>query len=92
MATCTHATLVTDGGAHADSRELVHIDLSATRDRWRYRCPNGHASWEPTNSHCWCSACSRAAQQGADVDAEHYELLDVETDELIDWAVVDVSE
>lgn len=63
----------------AMSGTLVTIDLDDDLDRWRYTCPNGHRSWEPTNQHFWCSKCS----QTWDVDPEFWELRDRKTDEQI---------
>jgi len=36
------------------------IDVDDRRDRWRWVCPRGHRSWEPTNGHFWCKQCARA--------------------------------
>jgi hypothetical protein len=27
--------------------------------KWRYRCPRGHTTVEPTNEHWWCRSCAR---------------------------------
>jgi len=48
----------------------VEIDLDDELDRWKWRCPRGHRSWEPTNEHFWCSKCASAW----DVDPEFEEL------------------
>jgi hypothetical protein len=82
--------LVTDGSAAADAHPRVEIDLEDFVDRTRYRCPNGHRSWTPTNSHLWCKACSEAAQHGAEVDAEHYEVYDEKDERAIPWSAVEV--
>lgn len=79
-------TLATDGSAQADAPETVEIDLTDPNDRWRYRCPNEHTSWEPTNSHYWCHSCSRYP----DADPEHYEIVGVKTGEKIPWSAVEV--
>ena len=48
----------------------VHIEDRT--DRWRFTCPNGHRSWEPTNHHFWCAKCAR--QDG--IDGVFHELRD----------------
>ena len=55
------------------SRETVRIE--DRMDRWRYVCPRGHRSWEPTNHHYWCQKCAR--YDG--VDGVFYELRDKKT-------------
>ena len=57
-------------------------------DPYRWRCPNNHTSWDRTNNHIWCPSCSRAAENGADVSPEHWELLDKKTGEAVPWAAV----
>ncbi|MUV59796.1 hypothetical protein [Halobacterium sp. CBA1126] len=56
----------------------VEIDAHDSDDRWRWVCPNGHCSWEPTNHHFWCRQC---ASSHADVDPEFSELVDATTRE-----------
>lgn len=55
------------------------VRIDTKRKKWRYRCPNGHASWSTTNNHMWCQACSR--QHG--VDPEFWELHDTKTGERV---------
>jgi len=38
-------------------RKVVRIE--DRMDRWRFTCPRGHRSWEPTNHHFWCQQCAR---------------------------------
>jgi len=59
------------------SKELVRIENE--RDRWRYVCPLGHRTWEPTNHHFWCQQCARRD----DVDGAFYKLRDRKTDALL---------
>ncbi|PSP80302.1 hypothetical protein BRC81_02900 [Halobacteriales archaeon QS_1_68_20] len=60
----------------------MEIDTSDPTIRWRYGCPRGHTTIEPTNGGVWCRACANAH----DVDDPHYhELLDKETGETIAW-------
>ena len=59
------------------SKEVVRIE--DRQDRWRFVCPRGHRSWEPTNHHFWCQKC--AARD--DVDGVFYELRDKKTDALL---------
>jgi len=82
---------IADGSAHADARR-VRIDRSNDAERLRYRCPNGHTNWARTNNHIWCQSCSRAAQHDADVDPEHWHIVDEKTDEEIAWSAVEVVE
>ena len=48
------------------------VRLTDETDRWRFRCPNGHTTWEPVNHHFWCQSCSRIE----DVDPSFDELRD----------------
>lgn len=59
--------------------ETVTIDLDDETDRWRYRCPQGHVQWTPTNHHFWCQQCADAAQRGLDVEPSFTYLRDRET-------------
>jgi hypothetical protein len=85
-------TVATDGSAAADAHDTVEIDRSDDAQRWRYRCPNGHTDWSPTNSHVWCKGCRRAVEAGEDVDPEHYELVDQKTGETIPWSAIELVE
>ena len=82
--------LVGDGSAAADSLPIVEIDRDA--EPYRYACPNGHVQWDPTNSHIWCQSCRRQAENGEDVDPEHWEIIDKKTGETIPWDAVRVIE
>ena len=55
------------------SKEVVRIE--DRQDRWRYVCPRGHRSWEPTNHHFWCQQCAASE----DVDGVFHELRDKKT-------------
>lgn len=46
---------------------------------WRYACPIGHRSWEPTNHYSWYQQCA----QHYNADREFGHLRDVKTGELI---------
>jgi len=81
--------IVADGSSELDSHPRVRIDRDDPIDRMRYRCPNGHTSWAPTNSHLWCKSCADAAEHGADVHPEHYAVLDKRTEEEIPWSAVE---
>ena len=65
--------------AGADSDMHVTVRLTDHTDRWRFTCPNGHRSWEPTNSHFWCRQCANHW----DVDPEFYHLRDRKTGQLL---------
>jgi len=82
------STAMGDGSGQADRREVVVIDATDELDKLRYRCPNGHSNFAPTNNHIWCQSCSRQAQHDEAVSAEHYEILDSKTDEEIPWSAV----
>lgn len=28
-------------------------------ERWRYRCPEGHAAWHPRKGRYYCESCDR---------------------------------
>ena len=58
-------------------KEVVRIEDDA--DRWRFLCPRGHRTWEPTNHHFWCQLCARRD----DADGVFYELRDQKTDALL---------
>ena len=60
---------------------MVEIDLDEETDRWQWRCPVGHRSWEPTNFHFWCQQCARTLDEK--VDPEFAELRNVRTDETV---------
>lgn len=83
------AEIAADGSAPADG-QTVRIDVTDETDRWRYRCPNGHRgkAWEPTNNHLYCRGCKRQLDAGEDVECEHYELVDLKTNERIPYAAI----
>lgn len=62
------------------SKARTVIDLDDEHDRRKWRCPRGHMSWEPTNNHFWCKACS----DGWDVDPEFAELVNDATGEMLE--------
>ena len=56
------------------------IQLNDDTDRWRWTCPAGHRSWEPTNHHFWCQQCAKiASDHGDDVDPVFHKLRDQTT-------------
>ena len=55
--------------------EKTTVRIESRRDRWRFVCPRGHRTWEPTNHHFWCQSCARA--EG--VDGVFHELRDRKT-------------
>jgi hypothetical protein len=75
--------LLADGSARADARRVV-VDRDAEPYRWR--CPNGHTSWERTNSHGWCPQCAHQSENNGDVHPEHWEIYDARNDETISYA------
>lgn len=58
------------------TKKVVRIEDRT--DRWRFVCPRGHRTWEPTNHHFWCQQCAASD----DADGVFYELRDKKTDEL----------
>lgn len=54
----------------------ITIDTEDPVQRWRFRCPQGHTQWEPTNFHWWCAECARNHQQ---IDPEFTKLVDKKT-------------
>jgi len=58
----------------------VIIRLEDETDRWQWVCPNGHRSWEPTNSHFWCVSCARHT----DADGDFGQLRNKSTGEVHD--------
>lgn len=57
------------------SDEKTTVRIEDRNDRWRFVCPRGHRSWEPTNHHFWCAKCARAY----DVDGVFQRLRDKRT-------------
>lgn len=56
------------------------IEIEDSHDRWRFRCPNGHTTWEPTNYHFWCQKCA----QRPGVDATFQRLYDQREDREVE--------
>lgn len=81
--------LLADGSAFGDAQRIT-IDRSDEPLRWR--CPNGHVSWDRTNNHLWCPSCRRDAEAGRDVDPEHWEIVDARNDETIPYSAVEFAE
>jgi ribosomal protein L37AE/L43A len=79
----------TDGSAAADAHEIVRVDRHDEPYRWR--CPNGHTSWDRTNAHIWCHSCRRAGEGGADVEAEHYEIVDAKRERAVPYSAVEFA-
>lgn len=83
---------VGDGSSIADREPTVVIDPDDESQRWRYRCPNGHTDWDRTNNHVWCRSCRHQAENGDDLDPEHWFIVDSKTDEEIPWSAVEVRD
>ncbi|MDS0280328.1 hypothetical protein NDI85_21315 [Halomicroarcula sp. S1AR25-4] len=85
-----------DGSAVADAHDEVVIDREDEPYRWR--CPNGHTTWDRTNSHLWCPSCRRAMEQQGQwsimhvQSAEHWEIVDEKTGETIPYSAVRFAE
>lgn len=74
-----------DGSSPADA---MRVEIDRENERYRWACPNGHTSWDRTNSHVWCSECARQSENGADVEPEHWEIVDKKTGETIPYSAV----
>ncbi|MFC7128451.1 hypothetical protein ACFQI8_03455 [Haloferax chudinovii] len=61
---------------------MVTIELENEIDRWQWRCPRGHTTWEPTNHHFWCSTCAK--MWGDDVEPEFELLRNEKTGEVVE--------
>ena len=83
-------TLLADGSAAAD--QWPKVEMNREDEPYRWRCPNNHCSWEPTNSHLWCPECRRENEAGSDVEAEHWEVLDKASDQLIPYSSIVIVE
>jgi hypothetical protein len=68
------------------------IRLDEEADRWRWTCPKGHRSWEPTNGHFWCQRCAQVARDHGDddVDPVFYQLHDDASDETYSREEIDL--
>jgi hypothetical protein len=51
------------------------VRIEEKDDRWRFVCPRGHRTWEPTNHHFWCQQCARADE----CDGVFHQLRDKKT-------------
>jgi hypothetical protein len=60
----------------------TQIELEDKADRWRYVCPAGHRSWEPTNEHFFCVVCARRPE--TDTNPSFRQLRDQKTGNLLD--------
>jgi hypothetical protein len=78
---------VADGSAAADAHRRVEIDRDDDLDRMRYRCPNGHTRWTPTNNHIYCHSCASFADPGE--GPEYWRLRDAKTETEIPWSAVE---
>jgi hypothetical protein len=47
------------------------VNVDDKTHRWRWTCPAGHRSWEPTNHHFWCKQCSRIPDLDGSFDELH---------------------
>ena len=79
--------LVADGSSVEDRHPTVEIDMSSSTTRWRYGCPHGHTTIEPTNGGIWCRGCSQAVDID---DPHHHEVIDKQSGEEIPWVAVEL--
>lgn len=78
------------GRGRVEELATVEIDRRDETERWRYVCPNGHTDWDRTNNHIWCRSCRHQHEHGADMDPEHWHLVDRRTDDEIPWRAVEI--
>lgn len=78
----------TDGKQGEEPHAKVVIDTSDDLDVWRFRCPNGHTSWEPTNGGIYCHSCSQVLSHTPDENPQHHTILDQRTGQEIPWSRV----
>lgn len=76
--------VVTDGSSVEDVESRVRIDRDDELDRQRWRCPNNHTRWTPTNNHVYCHSCAQFADPGK--GPEYYKLLDAKSGETVEWS------
>jgi len=77
----------------ADAHETTEIDRGDEPYRWR--CPNGHSSWDRTNNHVHCPSCRRALENDSWLkvqEAEHWEIVDAKTGERIPYSAVEFED
>lgn len=70
-------------------RQKTKVELENKTDRWRFTCPSGHRSWEPTNYHFWCQQCARTLSDK--VEPEFEQLHDKKTGQLIARDEIDLE-
>ncbi|WP_245838505.1 hypothetical protein [Natronoarchaeum philippinense] len=59
------------------------INTDDDADRWKWVCPQGHRTWEPTNYHFWCAECAKNWSHNEDLDPEFDELRNKKTGETV---------
>lgn len=77
----------------ADAHNEVEIDRDGEPYRWR--CPNGHTSWERTNNHIHCPSCRRALENNSwlkKADSKHREIVDEKARKTIPYSAVTFAE
>lgn len=79
--------VLTDGSAAADA-PVIRVERDDELARMRWRCPNNHTRWVPTNSHVYCHSCSELADAGD--GPEWFELLDAKTEETVAFARIEL--
>lgn len=79
-------SIATDGSSVNDAKQPVEIDTGNPAIKWKWSCPNGHTSIDPTNGGVWCKSCANAV----DIDDPHHtEILNKRTGETVPWSSVD---
>jgi len=59
---------------------VEEIQLEDETDRWKWVCPRGHRTWEPTNDHFWCHSCA----QTYDIDGVFHQLRNAKTGAVLE--------
>lgn len=62
-------------------------DPTGTGHKARWRCPQGHSSWERTNGGIWCHACAKATTHNPDVDPQYDRVLDLEAGATVAYEI-----
>jgi hypothetical protein len=63
----------------------LEINRSEELDRWRFTCPNGHHSYDPSAELIYCHACERIGRSST-----HDTLTDRKTGETLTVRDIDI--
>lgn len=80
-----------DGPQSGDEIPII-IDRQCAADRWRYRCPRGHTSWEPMPHAVFCKSCSKQSARANGIGAVYHHLIDEKTGDAVPYSYVELIE